>query len=65
MATLRKELDDLRWEYSHKITDLLQEFVDRTGYVPTTIHINAVNTTDLGDPEPKYVINPIDMGLGL
>ena len=65
MSTLRKQLDELRWEYSHKITDLLQEFVDRTGYVPITIKVKAVEATTPSDTEQKYIIDTIDLGLGL
>ena len=64
MDTLKKQLDDIRSDAEKRITEILQEFVSKTGYVPLTINVSVMDITRVEDAGHIYTVNKVDLSYG-
>ena len=62
---LKSQIEAKQREAEGKITEILKDFLDITGYVPVTINVHVIETSGIGDKDPVYIINGIDLSTGL
>lgn len=62
MDSLKTQLDDLRAKAEKDITEILQGFSDKTGYVPTSINVDIVDVST--NKETAFIVDKIDLAFG-
>lgn len=64
MKTLKQQIIEKQTEAESKITEILRDFLDTTGYVPINIRVEVIDTSSFGYKEQTYIVNSISLVTG-
>jgi len=63
MPTLKQQINEKQADAARQITDILQNLVDETGYIPLNISITVIDVTGT-DSNNRYIVNTVDLAIG-